>query len=232
MFHATPEHSCSYLDDRQAKSIFLSPVQPLNEAIYMQLTDMGFRRSGKHIYRPWCEGCGECKSVRVPLDLFSQSKSQQRVLKRNNDLQVSFESASMTDEIYALYERYICQRHNDGDMYPPSIEQFEDFLCDSPSSSHTQFICFRLAQKLLAVAVVDILPKGVSAIYTFFDPDYHRRSLGRLAILWQIRWGQSQNMSFVYLGYWIKECQKMSYKTEYQPLEVFEGRVWQRLTPL
>ena len=196
----------------------------------MQLTDMGFRRSGEHIYRPWCEGCGECKSVRVPVAGFNVSKSQQRVLNRNKDLQVSFELPSCADEIYKLYANYIIQRHSDGDMYPPSLEQFENFLCQAPPTSKTRFVCFRLEQKLLAVAVVDLLPKGVSAIYTFFDPAYEIRSLGRLAVLWQIRWAQSQAMDFVYLGYWIKDCQKMAYKAEYQPLQVFEDLIWQTLT--
>jgi|TARA_B110001469_G_scaffold113794_1_gene117370 arginyl-tRNA--protein-N-Asp/Glu arginylyltransferase len=197
----------------------------------MQLTDLGFRRSGEHIYRPWCESCGECKSVRVPLDLFHVSKSQKRVLKRNEDLEVSFEMPSSTEEIYNLYANYINQRHSDGDMYPPSLEQFKSFLCQGPAASNTRFICFRLEQKLLAVAVIDMLPKGLSAIYTFFDPAYDVRSLGRLAVLWQIRWAQSQAMDFVYLGYWIKACQKMAYKAEYQPLQVFEDLVWQPLTP-
>jgi len=196
----------------------------------MQLTDMGFRRSGEHIYRPWCEGCGECKSVRVPVAEFNVSKSQKRVLTRNKDLQVSFELPSCADEIYNLYANYIIQRHSDGDMYPPSLEQFENFLCQAPPTSQTRFVCFRLEQKLLAVAVVDLLPKGVSAIYTFFDPAYEIRSLGRLAVLWQIRWAQSQAMDFVYLGYWIKDCQKMAYKAEYQPLQVFEDLIWQTLT--
>ena len=196
----------------------------------MQLTDMGFRRSGEHIYRPWCEGCGECKSVRVPVAGFNVSKSQKRVLTRNKDLQVSFELPSCADEIYNLYANYIIQRHSDGDMYPPSLEQFENFLCQAPPTSKTRFVCFRLEQKLLAVAVVDLLPKGVSAIYTFFDPAYKIRSLGRLAVLWQIRWAQSQAMDFVYLGYWIKDCQKMAYKAEYQPLQVFEDLIWQTLT--
>ncbi len=195
----------------------------------MQLTDLGFRRSGEHIYRPWCEGCGECKSVRVPLNHFKVSKSQKRVLKRNQDLEVSFEMPSSSDEVYHLYADYINQRHSDGDMYPPSLEQFESFLCQGPAASNTRFICFRLEQKLLAVAVVDMLPKGLSAIYTFFDPAYDVRSLGRLAVLWQIRWAQSQAMDFVYLGYWIKACQKMAYKAEYRPLQVFEDLVWQPL---
>jgi len=195
----------------------------------MQLTDLGFRRSGEHIYRPWCEGCGECKSVRVPLNHFKVSKSQKRVLKRNQDLEVSFEMPSSSDEVYHLYADYINQRHSDGDMYPPSLEQFESFLCQGPAASNARFICFRLEQKLLAVAVVDMLPKGLSAIYTFFDPAYDVRSLGRLAVLWQIRWAQSQAMDFVYLGYWIKACQKMAYKAEYRPLQVFEDLVWQPL---
>ena len=195
----------------------------------MQLTDLGFRRSGEHIYRPWCEGCSECKSVRVPLNHFKVSKSQKRVLKRNQDLEVSFEMPSSSDEVFHLYADYINQRHSDGDMYPPSLEQFESFLCQGPAASNTRFICFRLEQKLLAVAVVDMLPKGLSAIYTFFDPAYDVRSLGRLAVLWQIRWAQSQAMDFVYLGYWIKACQKMAYKAEYRPLQVFEDLVWQPL---
>ena len=112
------------MENRQAKSIFLSPDQTLDESTYMQLTDMGFRRSGENIYRPWCDGCTECKSVRVPLADFHVSKSQKRVLNRNKDLEVSFELPSCSDEIYALYEDYINQRHSDGDMYPPSIEQF------------------------------------------------------------------------------------------------------------
>lgn len=196
----------------------------------MQLTDLGFRRSGEHIYRPWCEACNECKSVRVPLNHFQLSKSQKRVIKRNKDLEVSFELPSCSDEIYSLYENYINLRHSDGDMFPPSLEQFESFLCQSPAASNTRFVCFRLGLKLVSVAVIDLLPKGLSAIYTFFDPAYDIRSLGRFAVLWQIQWAQSQAMDFVYLGYWIKECQKMAYKAEYKPLQVFEDLIWQPLT--
>jgi len=230
VFYPTPEHSCSYLDNRQAKSIFLSPDQPLDESTYVQLTDMGFRRSGEHIYRPWCNDCSECKSVRIPLASFYASKSQKRVLNRNKDLQINLELPSCSDEIYDLYSNYINQRHSDGDMYPPSLKQFESFLCKSHSSINTRFVCFRLEGKLLAVAVIDLQPKGVSAIYTFFDPAYEIRSLGRLAVLWQIRWAQSQALDFVYLGYWIKDCQKMAYKAEYRPLQVFEDLIWQPLT--
>ncbi|MDC9719860.1 MAG: arginyltransferase [Gammaproteobacteria bacterium] len=231
VFYPTPEHDCSYLDNRQSRSIFLSPDQAMDESSYMQLTDLGFRRSGGHIYRPWCDDCNECKSVRVPLAGFSLSKNQKRVINRNKDLEVTFEAPSNSDEIYNLYETYINLRHSDGDMYPPSREQFESFLCQSPPSSHTQFVCFRLDQQLLAVAVIDLLSKGVSAIYTFFDPAHDARSLGRLAVLWQIQWASKQKMQYVYLGYWIKDCQKMAYKAEYKPLQVFEGLIWKTLEP-
>jgi arginine-tRNA-protein transferase len=229
VFYPTPEHPCSYLPGRQARSIFLSPDQALDEATYMQLTNMGFRRSGEHIYRPWCDTCSECKSVRICLTDFRLSKNQKRLLNRNQDLKVTFEQPQLTDEYYQLYQQYINCRHADGDMYPPSREQFESFLCSSNTANNTHFVCFRSADKLLAVAVVDLLAQGVSAIYTFFDPAYEFRSLGRLAILWQITWAKKQSLGYVYLGYWIKNCQKMSYKADYHPLEVFEDLLWQPL---
>jgi len=103
---------------------------------------MGFRRSGEHIYRPWCDACGECKSVRVPVDNFNASKSQKRVLKRNQDLHVSFHMPSSSDEIYALYADYISQRHGDGDMYPPSLDQFESFFVPSTCSEQNAIYMF------------------------------------------------------------------------------------------
>ncbi len=231
VFYPTPEHDCSYLPGRQARSVFLSPDQSLDESTYMQLTDMGFRRSGEHIYRPWCDTCSECKSVRVPLAQFNFRKSQKRVINRNKDLKVTFEEPKFSDEYYALYQNYINTRHAGGDMYPPSKEQFTSFLCQPNPACRSYFVCFRAAEKLIAVAVVDVLPKGVSAIYTFFDPQYSIRSLGQLAVLWQISWAKKQSLSYVYLGYWIKNCQKMSYKADYQPLEVFDDLIWQPLHP-
>jgi len=190
---------------------------------------MGFRRSGDHIYRPWCDDCGECKSVRIPLPDYKLSKSQKRVINRNKDLQVSFEKPELNDEYYQLYQNYITARHRDGDMFPPSQEQYSSFLCQSPPSSNSQFICFRLDGRLISIAVVDLLPNGLSAIYTFFDPAEEIRGLGKLAIVWQIQWAQKQGLDFLYLGYWIKECQKMAYKAEYKPIQVFEDLMWQPL---
>lgn len=221
------EHLCSYLPERKAGSIFIDPHEPLTADLYGQLLEQGFRRSAAHVYRPHCMGCTACISVRIPIDIFSASAAQQKIIRRNQDLTVQAVSSQFRSEHYELYQRYIEQRHADGDMYPPSPEQFQNFL-----NTDLDFACFyefRLGEQLLAVAVTDVLPTGLSAMYTFFEPDDKRRSLGRYAILWQIEHSLRLGLPHLYLGYWIKDCQKMNYKTQYQPLEGFINQHWQAL---
>lgn len=221
------EHLCSYLPERKAGSIFIDPHEPLTADLYGQLLEQGFRRSAAHVYRPHCMGCTACISVRIPIDTFSASAAQQKIIRRNQDLTVQAVSSQFRSEHYELYQRYIEQRHADGDMYPPSPEQFQNFL-----NTDLDFACFyefRLGEQLLAVAVTDVLPTGLSAMYTFFEPDDKRRSLGRYAILWQIEHSLRLGLPHLYLGYWIKDCQKMNYKTQYQQLEGFINQHWQAL---
>jgi arginine-tRNA-protein transferase len=124
----------------------------------------------------------------------------------------------------ALYRRYIEQRHADGDMFPPSRDQFSTFLVrDLPFS---RFYEFRIDGRLVAVAVTDLLPNGISAVYTFYEPTEERRSLGRFAILWQITEALRLGLEAVYLGYWIKNCKKMNYKTQYRPIELLINQRW------
>ncbi len=226
-FYATPEHSCSYLENRRAKTIFVDPDALLDKNNYSRLSDLGFRRSGNHIYRPHCQNCSACISARIPVALFRPSKSQKRVLRLNQDLLTCSRAPTYTDEYYALYERYIRVRHHDGDMHPSSIEQFESFLVQS--QFNTRFIEFRHDQTLLAVAVVDYLEQGISAIYTFFDPDLPHRSLGKLAILRMIQQAHLEGLPYLYLGYWIKNCQKMAYKADYQPIQLLIEGHWGQL---
>ena len=163
-------------------------------------------------------------SPRISAAGFQPSRQQKRIIKRNADLEVIRKRPAFTEEYYALYMRYIEQRHADGDMYPPSRDQFATFLVrDLPFSC---FFEFRLQGRLLAVAVTDVLPNGLSAVYTFYDPDEERRSLGRFAILWQIGETERLNLHAVYLGYWIKNCRKMNYKTQYRPIELFVNQRW------
>lgn len=227
-FYATQPHPCSYLPDEQATTLFLDPSQPMNVQLYGQLSDLGFRRSGDHLYRPHCQHCNACVPARIPAADFRPNRQQRKVWRRNADLRVDQVQPSFRDEYYDLYVRYIEQRHADGDMYPPSREQFSTFLLrDLPFS---RFVEFRLQERLLALAVVDQLPGGLSAVYTFYDPDEERRSLGRYAVLWQIAECARLGLACVYLGYWIKNCRKMSYKSQYQPLELFIEQRWQRLS--
>ncbi|MCW2099003.1 UNVERIFIED_ORG: arginine-tRNA-protein transferase [Pseudomonas psychrophila] len=226
-FYATQPHACSYLPDEQATTLFLDPSQPMDVQVYADLSEMGFRRSGDHLYRPHCVNCDACTPARIPVQTFIPNRQQKRIFKRNADLQVKAAKPSFSDEYFALYKRYIELRHADGDMYPPSREQFSTFLVrDLPFST---FYEFRLDGRLLAVAVTDVLPNGLSAVYTFYEPDEERRSLGRYGILWQIAETRRLGLNALYLGYWIKNCKKMNYKTEYRPIELLINQRWSTL---
>lgn len=223
-FYATQPHPCSYLPDEQATTLFLDPSQPMDVEVYAQLSTLGFRRSGDHLYRPHCQSCQACIPARIPVDQFTPTRQQRKILNRNADLNVQAVTPCFTEEYYDLYLRYIETRHADGDMYPPSREQFGTFLVSELAFS--RFIEFRLDRQLLAIAVTDVLPNGLSAVYTFFDPACEQRSLGRFAILWQISEAARQGLHALYLGYWIKNCRKMSYKTQYRPIELLVNQRW------
>jgi len=227
-FYATQPHACSYLPDEQATTLFLDPSQPMDAQVYAELSEMGFRRSGDHLYRPHCQRCSACIPARLPVNAPDLSRQQKRILKRNADLQVRCVRPAFSEELYTLYAAYIEKRHADGDMYPPSREQFNTFLVrDLP---FCRFYEFRLGERLLAVAVTDVLPNGLSAVYTFYDPEEERRSLGRYAILWQLGEAARLGLKAVYLGYWIKNCRKMNYKTEYRPIELLVNQRWVTLS--
>ncbi len=225
---ATHPHACSYLPDQQATTLFIDPAAPMDSTTYSQLSEMGFRRSGPHLYRPHCARCNSCIPARIPVDRFQPDRGQRRVLARNSDLQVIDRTTLNGDEYYDLYARYIEGRHRDGDMYPPTRQQFDSFLTREWDLTH--YYCFYLQKQLLAVAVVDVMNNGLSAIYSFFDPDLKARSLGIYAVLWQIQHARDLGLPNVYLGYWIKQCRKMSYKTDYRPIELLINNHWVAMT--
>lgn len=228
-FYCTPAHRCSYLPDREAVTLFLDPKTDVSNEVYSSLTSVGFRRSGDFIYRPHCGTCHACIPVRIPVNYFEPDRTQRRCLARNADLTVISAPPRYTPEYYALYEKYIEARHQDGDMHPPSRAQFRSFLLCNWGNS--RFYEFRVDGRLLALAVVDHVDSGMSAVYTFYDPAEDARSLGRYVILWQINETRARGLGYVYLGYWIRQCRKMSYKREYQPLEYFDGQEWLRPDP-
>jgi arginyl-tRNA--protein-N-Asp/Glu arginylyltransferase len=225
-FLVTPPHQCSYLEDREAVTLFIDPAAKMSSQLYSALSTLGFRRSGKHVYRPHCGSCQACVPVRIPVEDFAPKRRHRRIMARNADLDVELRSAEYRDEYFDLYAEYMAARHCNGDMYPPSPDQFESFLLSGWSD--TRFLVFSRDGRAIAVAVTDLISDGLSAIYSFFAPGESKRSLGSNAILHQIRLASEMGRSYLYLGYWIEACRKMAYKSEYQPYEQYRGNRWVR----
>jgi arginine-tRNA-protein transferase len=227
-FYATPPHECNYLPDREATTLFADPHFKKNTRLYSALADCGFRRSGEHLYTPHCDYCSSCIPVRIPVNEFTASRNQKRTWKQNRELKINKLAAEFNDEHFSLYEKYLLSRHSGGGMDNPTPESYMQFL--TASWAETVFYEMRLADddRLIAVAIVDLMENALSAVYTFFDPEYSHLSPGRFAILYEIEQARRQKLSFLYLGYWIENCKKMSYKDEYHPLEYYRNNDWFR----
>ena len=223
-FYATPPHRCSYLPNKNAVTLFVDPLLPKGSELYSILSQHGFRRSGENLYRPACLRCKACVPVRVCVSMFHPRRNQRRTWRRNQDLEVRAVPARYDPEHLALYRRYLTSRHPGGGMDNPSVETFTGFLISA--WSQTVFYEMRLEGRLIAVAVADVLNDGLSAVYTFFDPAFSHRSLGRFTILFEIMEARRQRLSWLYLGYWIRQSEKMRYKDEYQPLQYFQNGEW------
>lgn len=226
-FRITPEHECSYLDDHDAITLFVDPNYPVTMSQYSALAKLGFRRSGSHIYRPHCTDCGLCIPVRVPVEEFKANRSQRRNIKLNHDIAINVIDASFKNEHYDLYRRYMKGRHAGGGMDNDEPDSYESLITADWSLS--KLLEFRLDEKLIMVAVIDIFDDGISAVYTFFDPAYSNRGLGVFGILSEIEYIKSLKLDWLYLGYWNPKTNKMSYKSNYQPMEFFDGQDWQWL---
>jgi arginine-tRNA-protein transferase len=213
----TQEFDCSYLPNRREQLLVILDPSCYSTDKFESLLGLGFRRSGNQIYRPHCPICSACNSVRVLAQDFIPSKSQKRKLnKAKNQFEVKY-STQERPEYYPLYSKYITMRHQDGSMYPPEKEQFQSFLLCSWLK--ITFIELWHQDTLAAVAVTDCMNSSISAIYTFFDPDFEHYSLGSVMILEQLKFAKEQNKQYVYLGYQIDECDKMKYKTQFLPAQ-------------
>ena len=223
-FYVTPEHACSYLPGKQAITLFADPHFPMNSHLYSQLANNGFRRSGEYLYKPYCNTCSACIPVRIPVKLFSMRRKHARIWKMNQDLDVSSHAPVYKQSHFDLYCHYMQARHKGGGMDNPDRDSYISFL--TSSWMNTIFYEFKLDDLLLAVAVVDRLDDGLSAVYTFFDPDYSKRSLGIYCILYEIEETIRMGLNRLYLGYWIEGCNKMNYKNQFRPMEYLHDNVW------
>lgn len=227
--YITPEHECSYLPDKHASTLFVNPQARKNNFLYSYLSSKGFRRSGEQLYMPYCTHCQACIPVRIRVMEFKPDRNQRRVLKKNSDLDISIEAVEFRDDEYELYCRYLENRHTGSAMCNPSPEDYLSFL-DS-SWSNTRFHRFTLNDRLIAVAVVDYLNDALSAVYTFFDPEYSARSPGKYAILHSVNIAGKLGLKWLYLGYWIEKCSKMNYKNRFQGIEYYYRQGWTSRAP-
>lgn len=223
----TKTFPCSYLPNKEERLLIAVDERLQNNHGYSLLMTEGFRRSGDQSYRPHCPSCNACQSIRVVINKFSPSKSQKRSLKRNAHFQITT-SDHLKDDYYPLYENYINTCHRDGSMFPANYQQFESFL--SSKLTKQLFIETWLEsdniKQLVCVAVTDVLINGLSAVYTFYHPDFKAHGLGVFSILTQIDYCKKHNLPYLYLGYQIDDCKKMNYKNRYFPFEKFTGHQW------
>jgi len=218
-------HECPYIPSETASSLIIDPNLTIDRETLTFFTVNGFRRSGDVIYRPHCSRCNACVSVRIPVDDYRPNRSQKRTARRNRDLRVQTAPARYDDDHFDLYMRYQRSRHPDSEMCDPDPEQYRRFLVND--RHETLFYEMYEHDELAAVAVCDRLNDGLSAIYTFFAPEQAHRGLGTFAIVHQIAEARKLRLPYVYLGYWIAECQKMSYKTRFKPIQGLVNGSWQ-----
>jgi len=226
-FYATAPYPCSYIAERTARSQVATPGHLIDTQLYGELVRNGFRRSGIFTYRPWCDNCKACIPVRIPVERFIPDRSQRRAMKAGQDLQVREHPLIFDEEHYALYQRYQTERHSGGGMDQDSREQYIHFLLQS--NIDTRLMEFRRGGELLMVSIIDCLPDGLSSVYTFYDPT-SRASLGSYSVLWQVNACQHLGLSYLYLGYWIRDCSKMNYKRRFLGLEGWVEGVWRPLS--
>ena len=210
-------HACAYLPEQTAVMHVVDPQFPLTASHYGMLLESGFRRSGNMVYRPGCPSCSACKPARIDTSAFRPNRSQRRCLKINRKIELKV-TPSLQERHFRLYQEYLLSRHADGDMSADSIMEMQRFLLSE--WSETLLLEGWQDQQLLFVAVTDVVDGGLSALYTFFDPALHQRSLGTYAILQQIEQAKQLGLKWLYLGYWIAGCQKMSYKANFSAVQV------------
>lgn len=223
-FYTTAEYPCSYLADHMARSEVAAPAHLIDAQVYSRLIEQGFRRSGLFTYRPKCLQCAACLPIRVDVENFVPSRNQRRVMRQHDDLTARLIPLRWVPEHYQLYYRYQQARHAGAGMDEDTEKQYGQFLLASGVES--RLLEFRSPDGTVRmVSLIDLLDHGLSAVYTFFDPDA-RGSLGTYGVLWQIEQCRRMGLPWLYLGYWIRESRKMSYKSRFWPWQVYRNGQW------
>ncbi len=226
-FFITAPSPCPYLQGRVERKVFTHLVGHDARSLNTQLSQGGFRRSQNIAYRPACDGCAACVSVRVPVNTFALTGSFRRNLKTNADIDATVVKSEATSEHYSLFRSYIDQRHSDGGMADMTVLDFSAMIDDNFVDS--RLVEYRVRSdggRLVGAVLIDILGDGISMIYSFYDPDERRRSLGTYMILDNIARVRRLGLPFLYLGYWVQGSRKMDYKSRFLPQERLTADGW------
>lgn len=224
-FFATAPLPCPYVPGRIERRVVTELLGRDAAALHDGLSEAGFRRSHNIAYAPACPSCQACRAVRILVPRFVPSRSQRRIWKRNADLSVMEAAPIATDEQYAVFSAYQDSRHGDGEMAKMDFRDYQALIEDTPVE--TSLVEFRDKDRtLVAACLMDRVENGLSAVYSFFDPKSHQNSLGNYMILWMIERAGGLGLKYVYLGFWIADCPKMSYKSKFKPLETLSTEGW------
>ena len=232
-FYATAPYPCSYLEDHEARSQVATPPQLINTKVYSELIRAGFRRSGQFTYRPYCDQCKSCVATRIPVQQFVPNRSQKRAFLKHTPLEAKILPLEFIAEHFDLYHRYQLSRHanqidgNSVENTEDEEDQYRQFLVQSHIDSY--MVEFRENGILRMVSVIDIVSDGLSSVYTFFDTSQEKASYGTYGILWQIEKAKELQLKYVYLGYYIQQSPKMSYKIRFKPIEGLIDGMWTNL---
>lgn len=228
-FYVTAPQPCPYLEGRMERKLFTALQGDSPAKLNDTLSKQGFRRSQNVLYRPSCADCAACMSARIRVADFKPSKSQKRVTRRNRALERRATSPWATEAQYDLFRRYLDSRHADGGMADMDVFEFAAMIEETPIRSRVIEYTDRDSDALTAVCLTDVLDDGLSMVYSFFEPDMARNSLGTYLILDHIEIAREAGLPFVYLGYWVPGSPKMGYKAKFSGLEIYKGGAWSPL---
>ena len=217
------DYECSYLPDRKVRMNY-KYVDKATQVFVSAVVSRGWRRFGKYFFHPVCEGCNECKSIRINAKNYHRTKSQRRVIKRNEETQIIVQEPTLTQAHIDLYNKYHTFKSESDDWSHRNISQreyYENFV--DGAHNFGKEVLYIIDNKLVGVDLIDILDDGISSIYFYYDPDYYHLSLGTYSLLYQIKLSAILNLRWIYLGYWVDGCKAFAYKPKFQPQEILES---------
>lgn len=217
------DYECAYLPNKLVRMNYKYVTEP-NIAFTSAVIQRGWRRFGRYYFHPTCNGCNECKSLKIDVENFTLSKSQKKAIKRNNDTQIIIDRPRLTKHHIELYNKYHHHKQEKDGWKYRSISQkeyYENFV-EGAEDFGREVLYFR-DEKLIGVDLIDILEDGISSIYCYYDPDFSELSLGTFSLLYQIELAKQLGLKWIYLGYWVEGCKAFAYKTNFQPQELLDG---------